>query len=315
MKRLLAAFLVACGATPPPAAPPALPATPTFAHLFHELPSSGRRFPLPLVRGTVGGQPTILIVDTGAQINVVTGWLARQAHISLSEPILIVDPAGNPVSMHRIDNVAITLDGLGAVPSGPVAVADLAPVFEKIGIGAIVSPQSFATAEHAVSVDLPRAKLSFVPAAATRGASSVQNARICTYSIEGTLPRILVGDGVVDGVPLAMEIDTGADELTIVADSDAGRKVTARGNGISEEALSAAGALPQKLYRGVPVSIGAATIADVTVTAARRHPDCGYDGRVSIAELEACEIVVGVDAARVSCTTPGAPSGPPAARP
>jgi len=52
------------------AATPVLPARPTrSAPLKFEL--KGRYFPLPLVHGTIAGQPTWMLVDTGANSHVI----------------------------------------------------------------------------------------------------------------------------------------------------------------------------------------------------------------------------------------------------
>src|SRR5438132_2527545 len=68
--------------SPPPPAPRAAPEPAEHpsprarrATLRYEL--KGRKFPLPLVRGTVAGIPTWMLVDTGANSHVVAGWLAR----------------------------------------------------------------------------------------------------------------------------------------------------------------------------------------------------------------------------------------------
>src|SRR5207248_2780436 len=69
--------------SPPQSVPPPPKVRVRKASLRYEL--NGRRFPLPLVRGTIAGTPTWMLVDTGANSHVVAGWLARQVRLPLKK--------------------------------------------------------------------------------------------------------------------------------------------------------------------------------------------------------------------------------------
>src|SRR5580700_2160377 len=44
---------------------------------------NGRKFPLPLVRGTVSGEPVWMLVDTGANSHVIASWVARKVGLAM----------------------------------------------------------------------------------------------------------------------------------------------------------------------------------------------------------------------------------------
>src|SRR6266568_6080467 len=51
-------------------------------HVDLEFAINNKPFPLPLVRGTVAGVPTLFLVDTGANAHILAGWLARKAQLT-----------------------------------------------------------------------------------------------------------------------------------------------------------------------------------------------------------------------------------------
>src|SRR4029079_19079276 len=138
-------------------APGAAPADRTVT-LRYEL--RGREFPLPLVHGTVGGVPTWMLVDTGANSHVIAGWLARKANLdtrNLGDQG--TDHAGRTIMTSRTDRHAMSIDGWGKIPDGPVLVTEIPDAVAKLGIGAFVSPQQLAEGGHAVVLDLARGEM------------------------------------------------------------------------------------------------------------------------------------------------------------
>jgi hypothetical protein len=114
---IAAASAVACGA---PAAPPAPPRaqgrlatatsaeesprtyTPRKAKLRYEI--HGRPFPLPLVTGTIAGQPVLMLVDTGANSHVIAGWFARKLGLPMKKLGDVgTDHVGKTIATYRID--------------------------------------------------------------------------------------------------------------------------------------------------------------------------------------------------------------------
>lgn len=296
------AVLVACGSPPEGRAPESAEG----AILFFDEPS-GKRLPFPMVKGTVNGRPTTLIVDTGAQISVVAEWLATKISLPMTEAASAQDPAGNPVPMLRADHVAIAIDRFGPLPDLPVSVIDLPPAFEKLDIGGIISPQTMAP----VVIDIPRRRLSHTPVGPVKGIE-LPKVHVCNYESNGLAAHSLVGEGTVDSVPVVLEIDTAAESMVIVADSDAGKRVGTRPNPKAGAATGAAGRFTVQSWENVPIQIGSwSNLAFVTVAPGKKQDPCGYEGRMSIQELNQCVFVINPkDDVRITCdrVRPAAPA-------
>src|SRR5262249_39747180 len=71
----------------------------------------GRGFPLPLVSGTIAGQPVLMLVDTGANSHVIAGWLARKLGLPMKKLGDVgTDHVGKTIATFRIDKPDIALD-------------------------------------------------------------------------------------------------------------------------------------------------------------------------------------------------------------
>src|SRR5262249_39291387 len=102
----------------------------------------GQPFPSPLVDAMIGGEPTTLIVDTGATHHVVAQWLARE----LSSPIKKAgdagtDHTGRAVAVSRIEDASLSLSGFGPVAAPVLLVITVPEVLRKLGVGGFLSPQ------------------------------------------------------------------------------------------------------------------------------------------------------------------------------
>ncbi len=123
------------------AATPVLPAHPSkSAALKFEL--KGHYFPLPLVHGTIAGQPTWMLVDTGANSHIIASWLAKKAHLPMrSLGDVGTDHTGKSVTTYSVEHPAVVIDSWGAIDDGPMLVTDVPMPIEKLGIGMFISPQ------------------------------------------------------------------------------------------------------------------------------------------------------------------------------
>ena len=166
---LLGFAVAACGASVAPAPPPVLapnvriaaslpessavgvapvevPVGPRRVALRFDL--NGRKFPLPLVHGTVAGEPVWMLVDTGANSHVIASWVARKVGLSM-HPLGDVgsDHTGRAVTAYTVEHPGVTIDDWGALADGPMLVTDVPEPIARIGIGAFVSPQWLAMPE------------------------------------------------------------------------------------------------------------------------------------------------------------------------
>lgn len=256
--------------------------------------------PLPLVRGSVAGKRTLIVLDTGTGGNVVAGWLARTMGLATTKyPEPTHDPSGRPVALERIDDPRLVIDGFDPLPDRPTAVADLPPGFEKAGIGAIVSPQRLARADAMIEIDMPRGEIRRVRAAEIPGASDV-----CTLEDTVFGNKRLTAKATIAGVPTVLEIDTGAigNPYFVLADTPVGREVLSRPGLVRETGFSAAGKQDVVSASNVPVRLGARERpSNVTVMPGGRDAGCGVEGRVGLDVLRACVLTIGERSYRLRC--------------
>ena len=291
---------------------PKTPATPATASLFFsnvEL-APGRTFPSPLVRGTVNGHETVFIVDTGAQVSVVDAVLAREAAIVVAEGGAAQDPSGAAVPMQKTAAPNFVIDGLGPLPNRPTAVIAIPEILTKLGIGAILSPQMIATDGHQIVIDFARRELRIDDAAAASKISErvfdLGPIRVCRYDDKGFGAASLIARAVIDGVPTAVEIDTGASNTFVVADSNIGKKLAERTDGDRKKSVTAAGELETARFESVAATLGEFSVTGPLMTMpGQRSSACGYEGRVGIDRLRTCTLVIAEREARGTCTKPG----------
>lgn len=272
-------------------------ATPAASLYFDAREISPRgAFPSPLVDGTVNGRRTRFVVDTGAQVSVIDAALAADAGLVIGEGVRGQDPSGQAVKMQQTLEPHLAVDGLGELPDRPSAVATLPPFFAQLGIGAIVSPQSLADAEHSVVLDLPHLKLQRVSAAQPQGVD------VCGYK-EGSLEaKALVATATIDGTPTLVELDTGASRTFLVADSEVGKRLSSRPDVTRSQAVGAAGPIEVVGLSSVTIGLGGGdTPGPLMVMPGTKDEQCRYEGRLGIDRLKACTIVISTGSASATC--------------
>lgn len=304
----------------PPGAPAKAAAHEREATLFYSPArfGAGSPLPLPLVKGTIAGHATTLIIDTGAHMPVVASWLAQDAGLAAGPSIQGRDAAGRTVPMHVTDHSGLVIEGWGPA-DGPAVVGDLPEEFRRVGIGAIVSPQTLATADDVVVLDLTASRMRLVsrtrlrsPGAETGGEFTLRDARVCTYDDSNQRARSLVATVTIDGTPVLLDLDTGANGITVGRATNVGRRLAAR-PGVSEtHGLGAAGGFDAVRANDVAVGMGELEVSvpvDVVVGAA--SAPCGTAGRLGVDYLRACVLVIGQETLDVSCHLPQISTGEP----
>jgi hypothetical protein len=283
---------------------PTPPAHEERAHLLLDMGAqkSGSLLALPLVRGSIAGKPTLIAVDTGSGANVIAAWLAHSLEIKttkVGQPTH--DPSGRPILMERADVPQLVIDGFEPVPDRPTPVIDLPRSFEAAGIGVILSPQTLASADLTLVIDMPSREMRRLhsdpsaPNPSTKeGMVRLDGTSVCTQAGAGFVGKMLEARSVVDGVPTQLAVDTGAigSAFFLAADADAGKKVLARDGGIHESGFSAAGGLDVTTAHDVPVSLGNKEWkTDVTVMPGQRDA-CGAEGRLGLETLITCVVSI-----------------------
>jgi hypothetical protein len=267
------------------------------APLFYEKPMHS-----PRVRGTMGGQPVRMVIDTGAQVSAVSHPVAARVGVALSELRSPgVDPAGRPVKLWRIAAPGFAVEGLGRLDERPAAAIVFPAVLAPLGLEVVLSPQGLvAGSARALVVDLPRGQLLHTTWAraldryGSRGRVLSPEQPVCRHGDAELRAGTLVVQGVVAGQPTSLEVDTGSAGLVLLASSPAGQALAARGGGAAVQVGGAGGRSPAVAYSQVPVRIGEIGGAiPAVVTPGRRRQVCGWDGRIGMDILRHCTIAVG----------------------
>ncbi|WP_394844381.1 aspartyl protease family protein [Pendulispora brunnea] len=263
----------------------------------------GRAFPLPLVRGAIGGEPTWMLIDTGANSHVIAGWLARKAKLDTKNfGDQGTDHAGHAIVTSRVDRSQITVDGWGALPDAPTLVTEIPEAVARIGIGAFLSPQQLALQAGggtAVVLDLARAEMYATDSAQApaelegKGADLFTAAtRTCEDRASPIRGLAFVVPAKIEGADVSLLLDTGAHRSDLLAGTPAARRLMPRSVPNREQVYAASGKLSTRTVRGAKVHVGAHTsVADVDIIPGESDPSCPRDGVLAMDILKSCIVI------------------------
>jgi predicted aspartyl protease len=279
-------------------APPPTPVAPAprVAKIVFERPGLA---PVPLVHATVAGQPTWMILDTGATTHAVSGDLARRGSLRQRDAgDGVEDHGGKVMSAGRADASSIVIDGWGKVASrgaGDLLVVEHAEgnLAAAAGIGGTISPLLLVDGHSAVVVDLDRAELRY---ATEEDASRTLASR--PHDLAGTTATSCHGvvsvGGAIDGVAVRLFVNTGASTSDVFLGSRAGAALSPRSKPATRRYDSAAGSTPVRVVAGTKLSAGAwSTSVDLNLVAYEPEPACTADGDIGLDALRACVLVYG----------------------
>jgi predicted aspartyl protease len=295
-------------AAPPPASEPA--AVPRKVQLRFEL--NGRTFPLPLVHGSVSGEPVWMLVDTGANSHVIASWVARKVGLPM-RPLGDVgsDHTGRAVTAYTVERPVVSIDEWGALAQTPMLVTDVPDPIARIGIGAFVSPQWLAGAPGDVVVlDLPGREMRTAPwdeaakALDAMGGREIApaGARLCEDTASSIKGLAFVLPASIDGHGVDLLLDTGAHRTDLLTTSRTGRLLAGRARPSREQMYAASGLVKTSLVRAAAVRIGDwAVTADIDLVPGVADPACPRDGVVSMDALSSCTLLLGKKQIRGRC--------------
>ncbi len=270
------------------------------AKLYFEL--HGRHFPLPLVRGTVSGHPTWMLVDTGANSHVVAGWFAHQIGLPIVKLGDVgTDHVGRRIATFRALHPAVALEDWGPLADGPMLVTDVPPLIEKLGIGAFISPQRLIEEGDATVLDLTAGEIRagwFDDARAALGSDWTslvgRGARLCEDTASPIQGLAYVIPATIEGRAVDLLIDTGAQRSDILAGSAAGKALLPGAVANKDQMFGASGRLLSRTLKGAHLVVGnVAMTGDVDLLPGASDPYCPRDGVVSMDVLSACVLVLG----------------------
>ena len=272
---------------------------------------NGRKFPLPLVHGSIAGLSVWMLIDTGANSHVIASWVARKAGLSM-RPLGDVgsDHTGRAVSAYTVEHPAVSIDDWGALNDGPMLVTDVPEPIERIGIGAFISPQWLAAAGDALVLDLANREMR---TAGWGEASEALDARpgqelaprgvrLCRDDASAIKGLAFVLRASVDGHGVDLLLDTGAHRTDLLSTSQAARLLAPRATPNREQMYAASGLVKTSLVHAADVRIGDWSLtSDVDLVPGVADPVCPRDGVVSMDALQSCTLLLGRDRVRGRC--------------
>jgi len=294
--------------------------SPRLAKLKYEI--RGRPFPLPLVTGTVAGQPVLMLVDTGANSHVIAGWLARKLGLGMKKLGDVgTDHVGKSIATFRVEKPDLAIDEWGALVPTPVLATDVPDVIEKLGIGVFISPQRLVEEGDAVVLDLVKGELR--PALweeahyelSASGAPLVlpDQGRACEEN-EGPIKGLAyVVPATVDSQRVELLVDTGAQHSDVFTTSAAGQRLTAQSTVNKEPMYTASGKISARKLKGARVTAGSfSVLTDVDLIGGSADSSCPRDGVLAMDVLRACSLLLGRSKiyARCAAPPPAAPAKP-----
>lgn len=257
----------------------------------------GRYFPYPLVRAKLRGVETWLIVDTGASHNVMAQWLVDEVGISIEHSGQRGEGhAGEEVQTFVARHPHLSIDGWGELPQDEVLVIDMPDVFEKLGLGGVLSPQGLAPPDHNVVMDLPARELRLVPAEWKMGEArgkhlSIDDDAVC--AVEGrTTGAVYLVNGNIDGAPARFVVDTGAARTDVLSSSLAARALMPR-SVRGELSYTAGGKVLSRRVKNTTVSVGdVSRDVDISIMPGRQTDTCTRDGHLGLDLLGRCVLML-----------------------
>lgn len=255
----------------------------------------GKPFPYPLVRVTVAGTPTLMIVDTGANSHVLANSFAQRHGLSMKEgeSPLVHDHGGVKSEASILSSPNLVIDGFGEVRDALVIALDLPPIFDTLQIGGILSPQRLAGPDDSVVLDFPAKTLEVHPTAAALERLQRPNLHpvpVSTCNVDDSFLYAI--RATVNGVPALLEIDTGADRGDIKAESELGHKLQSTSLAAKDVKYSVSGPMETRSVKSAEIRMGERTeTVDIAIVPGK--PEACDEGVLGMDLLRRCVFVVG----------------------
>jgi len=280
-------------AAPPPKKIPVLAPLPDrHAKLSFKL---GELVPVPLVHGTISGEPTWMLLDTGAGTHFMSDWMARKANVKQKKTRTeVADHARVTLNVTLADRSLVTIEQWGRLVPGELLVVDGDEdgIAAKAGIGVVLSPQELEE-DRAVILELDRGEI--------RTGSEVDAVRaLAARKVAFDADDIEYCHGVfsiaakVEGEAVRLTVDTGSADTDLFSLTKPGRALTPRSVPTKFKSETASGPIVTRTYKNARISVGGLNLRkDITLIAGAPEVDCPVDGVVGIDILRSCVLVFG----------------------
>jgi Aspartyl protease len=320
--RWLSALVIFCGACGSPSlARKAHPAEVAIVHAEPKKPPPlaplpdrhakvnfklGEIVPVPLVRGTIGGEPTWMLLDSGAGTHFIADWMAKRANVKPRKTkVEVSDHARVTLNVALADRSLITIEQWGRLIPGELLVVDEDEdsIGAKAGIGVVLSPQELED-DRAVILELDRGEV--------RTGSEADAVRaLAAHKVAFDSDEIEFCHGVfsiaakVEGEAVRLTVDTGSADTDLFSLTKPGRALGPRSVPSKYKSETASGPIVTRTYKNARIKVGGLTVRkDIALIPGAPEVDCPVDGVIGIDILRSCVLVFGSPKGklRVTCS-------------
>ena len=246
----------------------------------------------PLVRVNIGGQSAFMLVDSGASAHVITQDVAHRLEVaSKASGVSFLDAAGRRQSARTTDASQIAIEGWGKLSSGPLYVVpgDGGHMSTISGIAGLLSPQTL-DPSHTIVFDLSREEIHTVDGdqAADPFMFGPQD-----LGVTKACGNIYFLSAIIEGEPVRMLVDTGADSTLVYGRTAAGHRLRMKRTEHGGEIHAVSGPVAADLLASVRMRVGGLLqTRDMTIIEAPGD-GCGGEGILGLDVLRNCTLVFG----------------------
>lgn len=274
----------------------------------------GRPFPLPVVSGTIDGFSVLMLVDTGANSHVITGWLARKLALPMKRLGDIgTDHLGKAIETYRIDGIEMTIDEWGTLSATTALATEVPKAIEQLGIGAFISPQRLDEEGDSVLLDLAKGELRsawwddehYELSAMGKELIVPDRARTCEEKDGPVRGLAFVVPARIESLRVQLLLDTGAQHSDIFTTSAAGQRLARQSVAKKGAIYTASGKISVRKLRGARLSTGELdTTIDVDLVPGAADTSCPRDGVLAMDVLRSCSLLLGRERVHGRCLPP-----------
>lgn len=249
----------------------------------------------PLVHVTIGGQAAFMLVDSGASAHVITQDVARRLEVaSQASGISFLDAAGRKQGARTTDASQVTIEGWGKLARGPLYVVpgDGGQMANITGIAGLLSPQTL-DPSRTIVFDLSREEIHTVDG--DQGSDPFMFGPQ-DLGVTKACGNIYFVTAMIEGEPVRMLVDTGADGTLIYGRTAVGHRLRMKRAQHGGEIHAVSGPVAADLLASVRLRVGALLqTRDMTIIEAPGD-GCGGEGILGLDVLRNCTLVFGNNA-------------------
>ena len=255
----------------------------------------GRIVPVPLVHGTISGEPTWMLLDSGAGTHFLSDWLAKRANVKQKKTRTeVADHARVTLNVALADRSLISIEQWGRHIPGELLVVDgdEGGIAANAGIGVVLSPQELED-DRAVIVELDRGEIRTGSEADAVQALAARKVGFDSDYIAFCHGVFSIG-AKIEGEAVRLTVDTGSADTDLFTLTKPGRALSPRSVPAKFKSETASGPLVTRTYKNARINVGGLSIRkDIDLIPGAPEIDCPVDGVLGIDILRSCVLVFG----------------------